>query len=103
MHMILICIFPSIGRITLLPNKGSLLGGTSITVTGPCFEDVSHLTCTFQGSFGSISVAGTSLDNRRALCVVPPIGYVGRLAFQLMLLDSNNETAFKSATFFSRE
>lgn len=92
-----------IGPITLLPNKGSSLGGSSITVVGPCFDDVSHLTCIFQGSFGSVSVAGMTLDNGRALCVVPPIGYVGKMEFQLILVDSNNETAFKSATFFSCE
>lgn len=49
------------------PNSGNELGGTPVTVKGPCFNATDNITCLF----GNTSVPGAIVSINTALCVSP--------------------------------
>jgi len=64
------CCLLDAGPLRLSPRQASLLGGSAITVTGPCFKSLS---CRFD----NIVVAGHSLSQKKAICVTPTFVRVG--------------------------
>ena len=90
--MPLICVnYIDLGSISLLSNRGNVLGGSSIVVTGPCFDDYKQVFCYFEASLGGISPEAIILDSHHVLCVVPQLRLVGRSTFKLLLIPSNDE------------
>ena len=72
-------------ELILLPNRGHILGGTSIIVTGPCFDESLEYTCQFgTGRFVS-GARGVYLDERRLLCVSPTLTETGNVGSRLQI------------------
>ena len=62
-----------------------MLGGTSVTVTGPCYNESLEYTCIFgTGRFAS-RVRGVFLDEGRLLCVSPMLTQIGNVGFRLQI------------------
>lgn len=60
------------------PSYGSMLGGFTVTVSGPCFDNLSdsvNVVCKFDG----IETPATVIDATRAQCVVPMLLKKGRI------------------------
>ena len=94
----------TIGAIYLLSNRGNVLGGSSVVVTGPCFDDYKQVFCHFEDLLGGVSPEAIVLGDRRALCVVPPLRSVGRSTFKLHLVDhTDGEMDSQERHFFSRK
>ncbi|XP_071491471.1 protein mesh-like [Diadema antillarum] len=55
------------GDISLFPLIGTMLGGTQVLISGPCFNDSSEIVCKFDGAL----VNGVMHSNTTALCVSP--------------------------------
>ena len=97
-------LYNTIGAIYLLSNRGNVLGGNSVVVTGPCFDGYKQVFCHFEGSLGGVSPEAIILGDRRALCVVPPLGSVGRSTFRLHLVNhTGGEMDSQERHFFSRK
>ena len=93
-----------LGTIHLLSNSGNVLGGSSVVVTGPCFDNYKKVFCDFEASLGGISPEAVVLDSRRALCVVPQLGSVGRSSFKLTLVNhTGGIIKSQERNFFSRK
>ena len=69
--------------LVLLPNRGHMLGGTSVIVTGPCFDESLEYTCQFGTGVFASTVRGVYLDERRLLCVSPMLTQSGNVGFRL--------------------
>lgn len=69
-----------------------MLGGTGVTITGPCFEGI--VTC----KFDRINVVGVIVSNSSLLCVTPQMPRSGAIEVEVHV----NNTIYKS-TFFSSE
>ena len=91
----------NLGSISLLSNRGNVLGGSSVVVTGPCFDDYKQVFCFFADSLEGISPEAIILDSHRALCVVPQLKVVGRSTFKLLLINENDEIESQERNFFS--
>ena len=75
-----------------------------MVVTGPCFDDFKKVNCSFESSLENVSPEAVQIDQRRILCVVPQLRYVGRSSFKLLLIDDNNVTIeSQKSDFFSRK
>ena len=70
------------------PNQGHILGGTSVIVSGPCFDESQVYTCQFQIRRLPREVRGVYLDERRLLCVSPPLQLIGDVGFMLRVQGS---------------
>ena len=60
-----------------------MLGGTSVIVTGPCFDESLEYTCQFGTGIFISRVRGVYLDERRLLCVSPILTQSGNVGFKL--------------------
>ena len=60
-----------------------MLGGTSVIVTGPCFDESLEYTCQFGTGVFASRVRGVYLDERRLLCVSPMLTQTGNVGFRL--------------------
>jgi len=71
------------GIITLSPDYGSVLGGSSILVSGPYFtvQEEDTIECMFDDS----TVDGIFVSNQQVLCVSPSLSKTGRVPFQLLV------------------
>ena len=69
--------------LVLLPNRGHILGGTSVIVAGPCFDESLEHTCIFGTGVFVSRVRGVYLDERRLLCVSPTLTQSGNVGFKL--------------------
>ena len=74
--------------LVILPNRGHILGGTSVIVSGPCFDESQEYTCLFQIRRLPREVRGVYLDERRLLCVSPLLQFVGDVGFMLRVQKS---------------
>ena len=78
------------GTLAIGPSFGSMLGGTVITVSGPCFDDLadkSHTQC----KFGDIVTKAEIIDSTRARCVLPMLLKTGRVP---MTLSTDNGVSY---------
>ena len=69
--------------LVIIPNRGHILGGTSVIVSGPCFDESQEYTCLFQVRRARREVRGVYLDERRLLCVSPLLQLIGDVGFML--------------------
>ena len=60
-----------------------MLGGTSVIVTGPCFNESLEYTCQFGTGVFVSTVRGVYLDEKRLLCVSPILAQSGNVGFKL--------------------
>nr|XP_054773489.1 sushi domain-containing protein 2-like [Lytechinus pictus] len=72
------------GDISLFPLVGSMLGGTQVLISGPCFN--STVVCDFDG----IVTSGRLLTEKIALCVSPTFYKVGRIPLRVSLNDGDS-------------
>lgn len=84
----------------LSPWYGSILGGTPIQVTGPYYQDGSHISIAFDGGD---AVNCTRIDSSKALCVSPRLQKIGPVPVNLYsngnLLNTDAEATFYSSKF----
>ncbi|XP_041485569.1 LOW QUALITY PROTEIN: sushi domain-containing protein 2-like [Lytechinus variegatus] len=71
------------GDISLFPLVGSMLGGTQVFVSGPCFNSTSLIACDFDGTVTN----GKLLSNEIGICISPPFYKVGRVPLRVSLDD----------------
>ena len=60
-----------------------MLGGTSVIVAGPCFDESLEYTCQFGTGVFLSTVRGVYLDEKRLLCVSPILTESGNVGFKL--------------------
>ena len=60
-----------------------MLGGTSVIVTGPCFDESLEYTCQFGTGVVISTVRGVFLDERRLLCVSTMLIPSGNIGFKI--------------------
>ncbi|CAH0663709.1 unnamed protein product [Chilo suppressalis] len=75
------------------PESGSMLGGTVVNITGPCFNPNDRITCRFDTE----SVVGAVVDVNRAVCVQPRFYHNGYARFEVAI---NNEPFKWKGRFF---
>ena len=89
-----------IGSLSLRPPYGNMLGGTSVVVSGPCFEESYEITC----YFGTAEVQGVYLNIRLAICVSPMLQVAGDVRFRLQMLEKGQFIyESNSIPFYSRK
>ena len=71
-----------VGTLAVGPSFGTLLGGTVITVSGPCFDELVDTSNT-QCKFGDIVTKAEIIDSTRARCVLPMLLTIGRMEVML--------------------
>ncbi|PIK39480.1 putative sushi domain-containing protein 2-like [Apostichopus japonicus] len=70
------------GRVGLSPSSGVMLGGTIVSIIGPCFDmETSDVVC----RFGTQTVNGKVTSNSLAECVTPVCLRVGPIAVEISL------------------
>ena len=71
------------GIITLSPDYGNMLGGSSILVSGPSFtvQEGDTIKCMFDDT----AVDGIFVNNQQVLCVSPLLSQTGRMPFRLLV------------------
>ena len=74
--------------LVIIPNRGHILGGTSVIVSGPCFDESQEYTCLFQVRRFLREVRGVYLDEKRLLCVSPLLQLIGDVGFMLRVQES---------------
>ncbi|XP_019854776.1 PREDICTED: protein mesh-like isoform X3 [Amphimedon queenslandica] len=80
--------------VLISPNSGNELGGTPVTVKGPCFNATDNITCLF----GDASVPGAIVSINTALCVSPLLNTtVTSVEF---VLRSNGSNVGSTAIFY---
>ena len=60
------------------PSYGSMLGGTVMTVSGPCFVDISD-SSNIKCKFGDVVTQADIIDTTRAQCILPMLLKTGRI------------------------
>ena len=74
--------------LVIVPSQGHILGGTSVIVSGPCFDESQEYTCLFQVRRLRREVHGVYLDERRLLCVSPLLQLTGDVGFMLRVREN---------------
>ena len=78
-----------IGILAVGPSYGSMLGGTVLTVSGPCFDnlaDTSNIKC----KFGDTVIQAEIIDTTRAQCILPMLLRTGRIPVALSTDNGEN-------------
>ena len=65
----------------MFPLAGTMLGGTQVFISGPCFEESSDIVCEFDGSPAN----GSLISNYSAMCAAPTFYKVGRIPLRVSL------------------
>ena len=80
------CLFPHTPvSITIVPQSGIFLGGTSVRIAGACLEPTDNITCMFDG----IEVSGLVMSSLVALCVSPRFNEIGKVNLHLLVRSAN--------------
>lgn len=76
-----------VDQVMLTPNNGHQLGGTTVIVTGPCFNESDTIECVFD----TVTVPGARASKYEALCVSPLFNTstTGNVNFFLVINGSN--------------
>ncbi len=83
----------------ITPRYGNVLGGETIKISGPCFEEGDEITCRFNGE----ETFGLYLSKLEALCVVPLLGNtVGQITLEVFLKGALKGRATFTTCKFSR-
>ena len=82
---------------TLGPRFGSVLGGTAVLVSGPCFEETDNISCVFNG----VEVEGVFVSMTQCLCISPQLSVLGRVSFQLKVVNTTSgDTRYEGTSEF---
>ena len=73
-----------------------MLGGTTVQVFGPCFDEFVYHTITC--SFNEIEVQAVFMDSNSVICISPGLTSLGRINF-ILTIDGIAE--FQETTFYS--
>ncbi|XP_035228405.1 protein mesh-like [Stegodyphus dumicola] len=66
--------WPTRPKLTFFPRYGSMLGGTMVNVTGPCFSDPRSI---IRCKFDTLETDGIYRDQNHVSCISPPVMYHG--------------------------
>lgn len=66
--------WPTRPKLTFFPRYGSMLGGTVVNITGPCFEDPRSI---IRCKFDTLEVEGIYRSPNHVSCISPPVMYHG--------------------------
>lgn len=66
----------------LSPRSGIELGGTKVTIGGPCYDPEDQVVCRFNRS---LKVAGVIVSPELGYCITPPLYFVGRIPLEVSL------------------
>ncbi|XP_033100056.1 protein mesh-like isoform X2 [Anneissia japonica] len=69
------------GTLTVFPFSGSMLGGDTILIQGPCFDLQHNITCKFIDHDTGPETQGVVLSELKAKCVTPIFYQTGRIRF----------------------
>ena len=82
--------------LNLSPQLGSMLGGTLVTLRGPCFEESDVVKCIFD----EISTPGVYVSRESVMCVSPAMNAIGKIDVTLQVTRGSNILS-RSAFFYS--
>ena len=81
----------------MFPRYGTVLGGTVVQVTGPCFD--AYADHDFVCFFDDVEVPAVYVDNSSIICVSPEFRKFGKVDFTLNI--TGTTIMFRKATFHS--
>jgi len=82
-------------QIFITPRHGNVLGGQTVTVQGPCFDQYDNNVCVFDG----VEVTSVFISRFKIVCISPQLSRTGRVPFNLTVNgDQRGETTFSSLT-----
>ena len=58
-----------------------MLGGQTVTVQGPCFNQYDNIVCLFDG----VAVTGVFVSRLKVVCISPQLSHAGRVPFGLTI------------------
>ena len=82
--------------LNLSPQLGSMLGGTLVTLRGPCFEQQDIVECIFDGT----SSPGVYVNRDSVVCVSPSMSAIGKVDVTLRIT-RGSEIITRRAFFYS--
>lgn len=83
--------------LNLSPRYGSQLGGTLVTVNGPCFEESYSVECSFAG----VTTPGIYRDRESVVCVSPAMNAIGRVEVTVTVREeADGEVTFNQSALF---
>ena len=85
-HDIPYCVF--LGSLSVGPSYGPMLGGLAVTISGPCFDQLSN-TSNVVCKFKDIETPAEILDATRAQCILPMLLRTGRIPVALSVDGGN--------------
>ncbi|KAJ8049050.1 hypothetical protein HOLleu_01607 [Holothuria leucospilota] len=87
------------GRVGLNPPSGVMMGGTLVSVLGPCYTEVSNLDIVCK--FGDVTVPGTLKSEFIAECCTPTCLQVGPVNVEVSL-DNGNTFPFNGVFIYGK-
>lgn len=91
------------GALHTVPPYANMLGGTSVQVSGPCFNESDEILC----DFGSAAeeTPGVYLNKRQAVCISPMLSRTGDVRLKLRVLSKDGHVLYESnyVPFYSCE
>lgn len=70
------------GSLAVGPSYGPMLGGLAVTISGPCFDELSN-TSKVVCKFNNIETPAEIIDATRAQCILPMLLETGRIPVAL--------------------
>lgn len=84
-------------QIFITPHHGNVLGGQTVTVQGPCFDQHDNNVCVFDG----VEVTSVFVNRFKIVCISPQLSRTGRVPFNLTVNgDQRGEATFSSCKYF---
>jgi len=84
-------------KLVIGPRFGNILGGTAIHVTGPCFDEMDLVVCSFEDEKPDVFV----VNNRTAICVSPRFEDVGWKTLTLQIFRDRKEVYMGQSRFYA--
>ena len=83
------------------PHFGNMLGGTLVTLSGPCVDETDSIECVFAGT----TTQGVYVSRNSVACITPAMNAIGYVEVSLIIKPTpNRPNGFKGSTsFYSSE
>ena len=89
------------GSVMISPRFGNMLGGTLVTLSGPCFDETDSIECVFAGT----TTPGVYVSRDSVACITPAMNAIGNVEVSLIIKPTpNRPNGFQGSTsFYSSE
>ena len=88
----------TLAPLRISPRLGNVLGGTAISISGPCFGPMDTITCTFEGP---LPVAGVYISQLMAICVSPFFEVEGWKPLTVEIMSPRDDIYSRDTRFYA--